>query len=61
MKRKFSSCKEIGALVSIKVSQGWLFRRGKRHAQLVLPDGTKLTVPCSPSEIRAFRNFRIDI
>ncbi len=59
--RKFSSCKEIGALVSTKVRQGWFFRKGKKHGQLVSPNGKKLTVPSSPSDRRAFQNFRRDV
>ena len=59
--RKFSSCKEIGALVSMKVSQGWSFHIGKRHGKLVSPFGIKLVVPCSPSDYRAFQNFKRDM
>ncbi len=59
--RKFSSCKEIGALVSKKVDQGWLFQNGKRHGKLISPFGPFLRVPCSPSDKRAFQNFRRDM
>ncbi len=59
--RKFSSCKEIGALVSRKVNQGWSFQKGKCHGKLTSPYGSMITVPCSPSDRRAFQNFKRDM
>jgi hypothetical protein len=59
---KYCSCKEINALVTALVRQGWSFCRGGKHGKLRMPSGKRtLTVPTSPSDHRAFLNFRRDV
>ncbi len=59
---KYSSLKEINVLVRQLVRDGWLFRSGGRHGRLSAPGGvTILSVPCTPSDRRAFINFRQDV
>lgn len=59
---KYCSSKEIDVLVRQLVRQGWSFTRGKKHGRLRPPCGrTALTVPGTPSDCRAFLNFRRDL
>lgn len=59
---KYSAEKEIDALVRKMVQEGWLFKRGGRHGRLYAPVGRSiLTVPATPSDRRAFMNFRADV
>jgi hypothetical protein len=59
---KYSSCKEINVLVKSLVGMGWHFRRGSKHGKLCSPSGRLIvTVPGSPSDGRAFRNFKRDV
>ena len=48
-------------MVRILVKTGWLYTMGGRHGRLIAPSGRSLTVPCSPSDYRAARNFKQDI
>lgn len=53
---------EIDQLVRQLVQQGWLFRRGSKHGRLRAPaGGDVLTVPSTPSDRRAWMNFRRDV
>jgi hypothetical protein len=59
---KYCSCKEINALVKALVQDGWSFCRGGKHGKLLEPSGKfVLTVPSSPSDHRAFLNFKRDV
>ncbi len=59
---RYSAMKEIDALVREMVQEGWLFQRGGRHGRLCAPVGRPiLTVPSTPSDRRAFMNFRADV
>lgn len=59
---RYSSCKEIDRLVRSLVRAGWEFRHGRKHGKLLCPlAATFLTVPGSPSDRRAFLNFRRDV
>ena len=40
---------------------GWRFNNRKKHGALITPSGKKITVPSSPSDRRAFKNFSNDI
>lgn len=52
---------EIDRIVSQLVRQGWQFRRGRKHGRLYAPlGGGVLTVPGTPSDSRAWLNFRRD-
>jgi hypothetical protein len=59
---KYCSVKEINTLVKVLIQQGWSFRWGGKHGKLFSPTGkTTLSVPCTPSDHRAFLNFKRDI
>lgn len=59
---KYSNSKEINLLISNLVKSGWEYSRGKRHGKLKAPSSKHtLTVPISPSDYRAFLNFRRDV
>ncbi len=59
---KYSKCKEIDSLVTKLVKRGWLFHRGRKHGKILHPtrDG-KIIVPKTPSDSRAYRNFRGEV
>ena len=59
---KYCKVPEIDALVAQLVRSGWQFCRGGRHGKLRAPQGSyALTVPISPSDRRAWLNFRRDV
>jgi predicted RNA binding protein YcfA (HicA-like mRNA interferase family) len=58
---KYSSSKEIEKEVQLRVRQGWQYVRKSKHGRLVSPTGGFVTVPCTPSDRRALRNFRRDV
>jgi len=59
---KYCAAKEIDQLVRQLIHQGWSFRRGGKHGRLRSPAGkVTLSVPSTPSDRRAFLNFRRDI
>ena len=59
---KFSADKNIDSLVRELLVDGWQPIRKKRHWQVVPPTGGKAqTIPVTPSDSRAFLNFRGDI
>jgi hypothetical protein len=59
---KFSSQKDINKLVRELVREGWSFKRGGKHGRLThLASKKILTVPCSPSDRYAARNFSNDV
>ena len=59
--KKYSSDKDINKLVGSLCKIGWQFINRKKHGALITPHGKKLTVPSSPSDRRAFKNFSTDI
>jgi hypothetical protein len=59
--KKYSNCKEINKLVKKLVSLGYIYLNGKKHGRLLFPDGRFCTsVPGSPSDHRAYKNFYLD-
>lgn len=59
---KYCRSPEIDMLVRQLVRQGWQFNRGRKHGRLRAPDGRgALTVPGTPSDRRAWMNFRRDV
>ncbi len=59
---KYSSDKNIDSLVRELLSEGWVANKKKSHWQLYPPDSNKVqTVPLSPSDGRAYLNFRGDV
>jgi predicted RNA binding protein YcfA (HicA-like mRNA interferase family) len=59
---RYSSCRDVDKLVRDLVKSGWTFWRGGKHGRLKAPStGASVTVPGSPSDHRAFLNFRRDV
>ncbi len=59
---KYSKCKEIDILVSTLIQQGWSFKWGGKHGKVKHPAvGSNITVPKTPSDFRAYLNFRSDV
>lgn len=59
---KYCSSKEIDVLIKTLVSDGWAYYRGRKHGKLLEPSGKRtLTVPNSPSDYRAYLNFKCDV
>ena len=59
---RYCSSPEINHLVAQLVRDGWRFRRGTKHGKLQAPQGHgTLTVPRTPSDHRAWMNFRRDV
>ncbi len=58
--RKYSSNKDIQKLVNSLIKQKWQYQRGKKHGSLLSPKGIRITIPGSPSDRRAYRNFLKD-
>ena len=57
----YSKDKEISKLIKELIKLGWVFKRRKKHGLIYSPCGGRATVPCTPSDYRAFYNFRRDI
>jgi hypothetical protein len=58
---KFSTDKNIDSLVRELLDEGWQPNKRKRHWQVVSPKGKTQTIPLTPSDGRAWLNFRSDI
>lgn len=58
---KYSRDKNIAAFVRDLVRDGWQYHMGGRHGKLLSPTGRRMPVPCTPSDHRAFLNFKRDI
>jgi hypothetical protein len=60
--KRYSASKEINALVRQLVRDGWRFQRGGQHGKLYAPNRVAyLSVSSTPSDRRAFLNFRQDV
>lgn len=58
---KYSHNKDINSMVKELLRNGWDIVRSSKHVKLKSPTGRTLTVPSTPSDIRAVLNFRADI
>ncbi len=59
---KYSSDKELNKLIRKLVTSGWVYVRRRKHGLLRSPDKLfQTTVPGSPSDYRAYINFKQDI
>ncbi|WP_445772139.1 hypothetical protein [Rheinheimera sp.] len=59
--KKYSNDKNINTLVHRLLKQNrWQIRQG-RHPVLIAPTGRRLAVPGTPSDRRAFLNFKHDV
>ena len=48
-------------MVKQLIKEGWIPLRKNRHMMIKSPNGITLTVPSSPSDVRAVLNFKSDI
>lgn len=58
---KYSNDKDINLLVINLIKQGFKVYRGGKHWFIVLLNSKKITIPSTPSDKRAFYNFRSQI
>lgn len=59
---KYCRNRDINNLVKRLVQDGWTFCWGGKHGKLYRPLGEfAITVPASPSDHRAFLNFKRDL
>jgi hypothetical protein len=58
---QYSKNKDVAEFVRQLIKTGWRYQMGGRHGKLTSPMGKSLPVPCSPSDRRAFLNFKRDI
>lgn len=54
----YSKDKEISKLVKQLIKAGWAFKQGKKHGLIYAPRGGRIAVPCTPSDRRAYLNFK---
>lgn len=60
--KRYSASKEINTLVRQLVRTGWQFQWGGQHGKLYSPNRLAcLSVPSTPSDRRAYLNFRQDV
>ncbi len=60
--KRYSASKEINTLVRQLVRNKWQFQQGGQHGKLYAPNRAAcLSVPSTPSDRRAFLNFRQDV
>ena len=55
---RLSKDKNINTLVNEMISVGWKYKRRTKHGSIVSPKGRMLIIPSTPSDRRAFYNFR---
>jgi hypothetical protein len=57
----FSKNDRINVLVRRLLREGWRIERGGTHWKVFAPGGGFISVPGTPSDRRAFLNFRADV
>ncbi|MGU7813668.1 hypothetical protein [Burkholderia sp. AW49-1] len=62
MSKHYSSDHDFNDAITALVKSGWQYRTAGRskHAKLIAPNGRKMTIPYSPGDWRAIRNFHRD-
>lgn len=58
---KYSNDRNVSDVVRDLVRNGWRYHMSGRHGKLVSPTGRRMPVPCTPSDHRAFLNFKRDV
>lgn len=58
---KYCKDRAISDFVRRLIQEGWQYHMGGRHGKLISPSGRRIPVPCTPSDHRAFLNFKRDI
>ncbi|WOG26260.1 hypothetical protein [Endozoicomonas sp. 8E] len=56
--KHISKDRRIEKLVMDLLKLGWIYQGGKKHGKVISPAGKKLAVPGTPSDVRAYFNFR---
>lgn len=60
--RRFSKNKDINKFIKNLINdEHWYCLRGKKHPYLCSPKGKRITIPSTPSDYRAYQNFKKDI
>jgi hypothetical protein len=60
--RRFSNNKDINKFIkNLMRERKWYCLRGKKHPYLYSSKGKRITVPSTPSDYRAYQNFKKDI
>ncbi|RTR28946.1 hypothetical protein EKG39_18390 [Shewanella atlantica] len=60
--KRFSKDKDINSFIRQLIkSDKWYCLRGKKHNSVFSPKGKRVTVPSTPSDRRAYINFKKDI
>lgn len=60
--KKYSANARINSLVRSLIKQGCTYKKGKKHGKVVSPDGkVRISVPGTPSDWRAPRQFRAEV
>ena len=59
--KKISKDNRINQLIKKLVSQGWQYKRRRKHGSIISPSDKIYIIPLTPSDKRAFYNFRSDI
>jgi hypothetical protein len=58
--KKFSSNKDINVYIKKLMTAGWSFKRRRKHSCIIYERGGKISIPSTPSDRRAFNNFKKD-
>lgn len=58
---RYSTNKDFNHHIKHLIKQGWLFRKKRKHNQIVAPNGQSVTFSKMPSDHRALNNFINDI
>lgn len=59
---KYSKNDSINAQVKLLIKQGYRYKRGSKHGALISSDGKKrISIPGTPSDWRASRQFRAEV
>ena len=58
---RYSSDKDFNHHIKRLVKQVWLFKKRRKHNQIVAPSGQSVTFSKTPSDHRALKNFINDI
>lgn len=58
---RYSQNKDIAKLVQRYVRKGWCYHRRRKHGVLMAPNGRTVTVPSTPSDVRALKNLKTDL
>jgi len=58
--KRYSKDKNINQKVRNLIKSGWEAKAGSKHRSIISPAGDRLTIPSTPSDYRAWYNFKRD-